>query len=139
MLDRRIVKLLVRNRDGKFLTLERFDSTSPASQRELVGGDTLPGENDVVVLDRILRDDLNIFLQTQDAIEIGYDSEYEPGEGVVTRVLYMLKIPSTHLNIILSEKYRQYEWSDVAAMRGFEPPFQVLVQTALDFYLPAEL
>lgn len=139
MQDKRIVKLLVRNREGNYLVLHR-DVITPDKRflPDLPGGETLPGENDTVALDRMLREDLNIFLQTQDAIEIGFDSEYEPGEGVVTRVLYMLKIPSTHLDFVLSDTLEGYEWSAGSAMRGFEPAFQVMVQTALDFYVPAE-
>lgn len=139
MQDRRIVELLVRNLDGRFLVLASNDLSLAPNQPFLVSGEAAAQEDDIATLDRILREDLNIFLQTHEAIQIGYDSEYEPGEGVVTRVLYMLKIPSTHLNIVLSERFSGYEWRNADVMRGFEPPIQVLVQTALDFYLPAQM
>lgn len=139
MQDRRVVELLVRNLDGKFLVLTSNDLSVAPNQPFLVRGEAKAQEDDTATLDRVLREDLNIFLQTHEAIQIGYDSEYEPGEGVITRVLYMLKIPGTHLNIVLSERFSSYEWRDANTMRGFEPPMQVLVQTALDFYLPAQL
>ena len=96
-----------------------------------------PGEDDTAALDRAVREDLGIFLQTQEALQIGFDSEYEPGEGVLTTVLYMLKIPSEFLNIRLGDKYETFDWRGASEMRDFEPTSQVLVQTALDFYVPA--
>lgn len=137
MHDQRIVKLLIRNPKGKFLILRSAGVYAQGARyAELPSAVAQMGEDDVAVLDRAVRDDLGIFLQTQEALQIGFDSEYEPGEGVMTRVLYMLKIPGEYLNITLGERYEKFEWRSASEMRDFDPANQVLVQTALDFYVP---
>lgn len=98
----------------------------------------LSSESDIQTLDRAVRDDLGVFLQTQEALQIGYDSEYQPGEGVLTQVLYMLKIPTEYINVTLGASFESFAWRAPREMRDFEPATQVLVQTALDFYVPQE-
>lgn len=105
---------------------------------DLPGGLAAVGEDDVATLDRVLRDEFNIFLQTQEAVQVGYDVEYEPGEGLMTRVLYLLKIDREWMSLGAGCDTVHYDWLPAHKLRNFEPPFQVLVQTALDFYLPSE-
>lgn len=102
---------------------------------DLPGGDVEPGETDLLAIDRELSEETGLVLNTEDALHIGYDSEYEPGEGMMTRVLYMLKIETPRPRIELSWEHEGYGWVDKDALARFEPPFQVLVRTAIDFYL----
>lgn len=137
MHDTRIVKLLVRNPQGRFLSLSLSGQyTTGVPYAQLPTAIAHPGEGDVEALDRSVREDLGLFLQTQEALHIGFDSEYVPGEGVITNVLYMLKIPGEYLNITLGERFETFKWRSAAQMRDFDPASQVLVQTALDFYVP---
>lgn len=131
--------LLVRNPQGYFLSL-RVSGVEGQHSRymHLPSALALPGENDTQTLDRAVRDDLGVFLQTQEALQIGYDSEYQPGEGVLTQVLYMLKIPTEYINLTLGAGFESFTWRAPGEMRDFEPATQVLVQTALDFYVPQE-
>ncbi|NLA42840.1 NUDIX hydrolase [Candidatus Saccharibacteria bacterium] len=136
MNDRRIVKLLVRNLDGDFLVLRRSETHSSSSHLpDLPGGHVEDGESDIATLDRRLRDELGLFLQTQEAVEVGFDAEYEPGEGLVTVVLYLIKINQSRLPIRLSDDHEGFDWVNSSQLRSFDPPLQVLVQTALDFYV----
>ncbi len=136
MQDRRSVKLLIRNGQGEFLVLRRSD-THPTMPRalDLPGGLAEPGEEDLTALDRELAEETGLVLNTEDAVHIGYDTEYEPGEGMMTRVLYMLKIETARPRVALSWEHAGFDWVDKDTLRGFEPPFQVLIRTALDFYL----
>ncbi|HCH34827.1 TPA: hypothetical protein DEW05_04870 [Candidatus Saccharibacteria bacterium] len=136
MQDRRSVKLLLHNNQGEFLVLRRSD-THPTMPRafDLPGGDVEPGETDLVALDREISEEIGLVFNTEDAVHIGYDAEYEPGEGLMTRVLYMLKIETSRPLVRLSWEHESFDWVDKETLRGFEPPFQVLVRTALDFYL----
>lgn len=136
MQDRRSVKLLIRNGNGEFLMLRR-SSTHPtlASTLDLPGGEVELGEKDLVALDRELLEETGLVLNTEDAVHIGFDAEYEPGIGMMTRVLYMLKIETPRPLVRLSSEHEGFDWVDKETLRGFEPPFQVLVRTALDFYL----
>lgn len=139
MQDRRAVKLLVRNQSGEFLVLQRSGAHPRWPHRpDLPGGLIKSHENDTEALDRKIREEMDIILATENAVQIGYDAEYEPGEGLMTRVLYMLKIEQSNLPIKLSSEHEHFEWRTVADMRGFELPYQILIQTALDFYLPAQ-
>ena len=136
MQDQRIVKLLVRNRAGSFLVLEEAMIDAIRTTRpDLPGGPTHEGESDIAALDRILRARYNVFFQTQEAVHVGFDAEYEPGEGLITRVLYLLKIEDTHVPLAAGREAVQFTWEPATSLRGFDPPFQVLVQTALDFYV----
>lgn len=136
MQDIRSVKLLIRDGAGEFLVLRR-SATHPtlAHALDLPGGEVESGEDDLTALDRELSEEIGLVLNTEDAVHVGYDSEYEPGEGMMTRVLYMLKLETTRPMIQLSSEHEGYDWVDKETLRGFEPPFQVLVRTALDFYL----
>lgn len=140
MHEARIVYLLVRNPQGVCLTLQGALREGEASSTHslLPSAKVRVGENDTQALDRAVRDDLGIFLQTQAALEVGYDTEYIPGEGVVTKVLYLLKIPTEFINITLGESFERFSWRQASELRTFEPVLQVLVQTALDFYMPAQ-
>lgn len=139
MQDARHVKLLVRNREGNFLVLRQQVIDAVITEApDLPGGLAAVGEDDVATLDRVLRDEFNIFLQTQEAVQVGYDVEYEPGEGLMTRVLYLLKIDREWMPLGAGRDTVHYDWLPAHKLRNFEPPFQVLVQTALDFYLPSE-
>lgn len=136
MQDRRSVKVLLHNGRGEFFVLRR-SGTHPVWPHayDLPGGDVEPGESDQTALDRELAEETGLVLNTEDAIQVGYDSEYEPGQGMMTRVLYLLKIETARPRIELSWEHEGFEWVDKSTLRGFEPPFQVLVQTAIDFYL----
>lgn len=136
MQDRRSVKLLIRNGQGEFLVLRR-SASHPTQPRalDLPGGEVEPGEQDLSALDRELAEETGLVLNTEDAVHIGFDAEYEPGEGMMTRVLYMLKLETPRPYVQLSAEHESYDWVDVDTLRGFEPPFQVLVRTAIDFYL----
>lgn len=136
MQDRRSVKLLIRNGQGEFLVLRRSAShpTQPHAL-DLPGGEVEPGEQDLEALDRELAEETGLVLNTEDAVDIGFDAEYEPGEGMMTRVLYMLKLETNRPYIQLSSEHEGYDWVQIDTLRGFEPPFQVLVRTAIDFYL----
>lgn len=92
-------------------------------------------ETDLGALDREVLEEVGLVLNTEDAVHIGFDAEYEPGEGMMTRVLYMLKLETARPFIRLSDEHESYDWVSKETLRGFEPPFQVLVHTALDFYL----
>lgn len=136
MQDRRSVKLLIRNGQGEFLVLRRSSShTTQPRALDLPGGLVESGEQDLEALDRELAEETGLVLNTEDAIHIGFDAEYEPGEGMMTRVLYMLKLETPRPYIQLSGEHDGYDWVQIDTLRGFEPPFQVLVRTALDFYL----
>lgn len=136
MHDRRSVKLLIRNTQGEFLVLRRSDThpTLPHAL-DLPGGLVESGESDLAALDRELSEEIGLVLNTEDAVHIGYDAEYEPGEGMMTRVLYMLKLETPRPLVRLSSEHEGFDWVNKDVLRGFEPPFQVLVRTALDFYL----
>lgn len=136
MQDKRSVKLLIRNAQGEFLVLRRSAShpTQPHAL-DLPGGEVELGEQDLAALDRELAEEIGLVLNTEDAVHIGFDAEYEPGEGMMTRVLYMLKLETSRPLIRLSSEHEGYDWVGVDTLRGFEPPFQVLVRTAIDFYL----
>lgn len=136
MQDRRSVKLLIRNDQGEFLVLRRSAShpTQPHAL-DLPGGLVESGEQDLQALDRELAEETGLVLNTEDAIHIGFDAEYEPGEGMMTRVLYMLKLETPRPYVQLSSEHEGYDWVQIDTLRGFEPPFQVLVRTAIDFYL----
>lgn len=136
MQDIRSVKLLIRNAQGEFLVLRRSSShpTQPHAL-DLPGGEVEYGETDLSALDRELSEETGLVLNTEDAVHIGYDAEYEPGEGMTTRVLYMLKLETPRPLVRLSSEHEAYDWVDIDTLRGFEPPFQVLVRTAIDFYL----
>ncbi|MBH2007226.1 NUDIX hydrolase [Candidatus Saccharibacteria bacterium] len=136
MQDRRSVKLLIRNGEGEFLVLRRSSEYPELTGTfDLPGGMTEPGERDLAALDRKLAQEIGLVLNTEDAVHIGYDAEYEPGEGMMTRVLYMLKLETSRPLLHLSPAHAGFDWVDKETLRGFEPPFQVLVRTALDFYL----
>lgn len=136
MQDQRIIKLLIHNGQGEFLVMRRSMShTNRPGLPDLPGGHTEANETDLAGLDRELAEETGLVLNTEDAIHIGYDAEYEPGEGMCTRVLYMLKIDTAHPFIRLSDEHDGYEWVVKERLSGFEPPYQVLVSTALDFYL----
>lgn len=139
MPDRRAVKLLVHSRVGEFLVLYR-SHTHPIWPHwpDLPGGAVESGETDIQALDREIREEMDVMLPTEDAIQIGYDAEYEPGDGLITRVLYMLKIEQDNLPIKLSWEHEHFAWLPAGELQGFEPPYQTLVQVALDFYLPLE-
>lgn len=136
MQDRRSVKLLIRNGQEEFFVLRRSD-THPSQPHalDLPGGEVESGEQDLAALDRELAEETGLVLNTEDAVRIGYDAEYEPGEGMMTRVLYMLKLETSRPLVQLSDEHEGFDWVDKDTLRGFEPPFQVLVRTALDFYL----
>ena len=136
MQDRRSVKLLIRNAQGEFLVLRRSRSHPFYPQAlDLPGGFVESGEQDLAALDRELAEETGLVLNTEDAIHIGFDAEYEPGEGMMTRVLYMLKLETPRPYVQLSSEHEGYDWVDQDTLRGFLPPYQVLVSTALDFYL----
>lgn len=134
MQDTRAVKLLIHNGQGEFFVLKR-DGVASADALDLPGGQVAPGEEDILALDRELARTTGLVLNTEDAIHVGYDAEYEPGEGMMTRVLYMLKIETPRPRIELSDEHNGFDWVDKATLRGFLPPYQILVSTALDFYL----
>lgn len=137
MQDTRVVKLLLYSGRDDFLVLKRSatHSTQP-HMVDLPGGEVGMGENDLKALDRELSEETGLVLNTEDAIHIGFDAEYEPGLGMMTRVLYMLKIETVRPLVQLSYEHESFDWVGKEKLRGFEPPFQVLVQTAVDFYLP---
>lgn len=136
MEDRRSVKLLIWNSEGEFLVLKRSDEYPELlGTFDLPGGAAWPGETDTATLDRKIAQEIGLVLNTEDAVHIGYDTEYEPGEGMMTRVLYMLKLETSRPLVRLSPAHAGFDWVDKETLRGFEPPFQVLVRTALDFYL----
>lgn len=136
MQDQRIVKILIRNQQGEFLVMRRSMSRPKRpGLLDLPGGHIDVGETDLQGLDRELAEETGLVLNTEDAIHIGFDAEYEPGEGMCTRILYMLKIETERPMIRLSEEHEGFEWVTQDEVGGFDPPFQVLVHTALDFYL----
>ncbi len=137
MVDTKIVKILIRNLQGDFLVYKKHPADAMNGYRyDLPGDSSVATDDDLKILDRHLQNELNIFLQTQDAIKVGFDVEYEPGEGLVTRVLYLIKINQE--NPPMAGGQGSYEWVPSETLRGFEPPFRVLIQTALDFYLPPD-
>ena len=136
MQDRRSVKVLIHNGQGEFLVLRR-SGTHPTWPHapDLPGGVIERGETDLQALDREVAEETGLVLNTEDALQVGYDAEYEPGEGMMTRVLYLMKIETSRPRVELSWEHEDFSWSNKDSLRGFEPPFQVLVQTAVDFYL----
>lgn len=138
MHDTRDVKLLLYSGRDDFLVLRRgATSLGQAHALDLPGGEVGIGEGDIAALDRGIAEQTGLVLNTEDAIQIGFDAEYEPGRGMITRVLYMLKIETIRPMVRLSDEYVAFDWMSHAQLRGFEPALQVLVQTAVDFYLPA--
>lgn len=135
MRDARYVQLLIHTEQGEFLTLRRLETNSVSSYIYLPSGESAGELDDVAALDMAVMDGLGLVLNTEDAIRIGYDAEYEPGRGLVTRVLYMLKIKTSRPFLHVGEGYSGFDWVSVAELRGFDPPTQILVQTAVDFYL----
>lgn len=137
MNDTRVVKLLIHSGRDDFLVLRR-SGTHPTQPHmyDLPGGVVDPGESDVIALDRELSEETGLVLNTEDALHIGFDAEYEPGRGMMTRVLYMLKIETVRPMVQLSYEHEAFDWMGRDQLRGFELPFQVLVQMAVDFYLP---
>ncbi len=137
MQDTRVVKLLIHSGRDDFLVLRR-SGTHPtqAHMVDLPGGEMDRGESDLKALDREIAEETGLILNTEDAIHVGFDAEYEPGVGMMTRVLYMLKIETIRPRVQLSDEHESFDWVSKEALRGFEPPFQVLVQTAVDFYMP---
>ena len=136
MQDQRIIKLLIHNQQEEFFVMRRSMSrTSRPGLPDLPGGHIQVDETDLTGLDRELVEETGLVLNTEDAIHVGYDAEYEPGEGMCTRVLYMLKIETARPRINLSKEHEGYEWVKKDKLTGFDPPYQVLVSTAIDFYL----
>ncbi len=136
MQDVRSIKVLIHSGDGEFLVMRRsFNLENQPGALDLPGGKADVGESDLEALDREVLEETGLVLNTEDAIHIGFDAEYEPGEGMMTRVLYMLKLETSRPMIRLSSEHESFDWVDKETLRGFEPPFQVLVRTALDFYL----
>ena len=136
MQDRRSIKLLIHNGRGEFLVLRRSASHPDLPHAlDLPGGLVESSETDIEALDREIAEEIDLVLNTEDAVRVGFDAEYEPGEGMMTRVLYMLKLETPRPFIRLSSEHESFDWVDKETLRGFEPPFQVLVHTALDFYL----
>lgn len=139
MQDVRVIKLLLHSGRDDFLVLQR-SGTHPTQPHmyDLPGGVVDGEESDIVALDRELSEETGLVLNTEDAIRIGFDAEYEPGRGMMTRVLYMLKIETVRPMVTLSYEHESFDWLRRDQLRGFEPAFQVLVQTAVDFYLQAD-
>ena len=140
MQDTRTIKILLRNARGEFLVLRRADEVY-ASQTiiDLPGASQGIGQTDAQAMDSALSHCTGLLLNTEEAIQIGFDSEYEPGVGTLTRVLYMLKIDNERPHIVLGSEFVSFDWASLQQLREFEPPYQVLVQTAIDFYLPPEV
>ena len=136
MQDRRSIKLLIHNGRGEFLVLRRSASHPDLPHAlDLPGGLVESSETDIEALDREIAEEIDLVLNTEDAVRVGFDAEYEPGEGMMTRVLYMLKLETPRPRIELSDEHNGFDWVDKATLRGFLPPYQILVSTALDFYL----
>lgn len=140
MQDTRVVKLLLYSGRDDFLVLRKGSShLDQAHALDLPGGEVSAGEGDLVALDRGIARQTGLVLNTEDAIQIGFDAEYEPGRGMITCVLYMLKIETVRPMVQLGDEHAAFDWTSQAQLRGFEPPIQVLVQTAVDFYLPSSI
>ena len=136
MHDARYVHLLIHTEQGEFLKLRPIE-THPVSpySAALPSGESAGQANDVSALDVAVEASIDLVLNTEDAIQIGFDAEYEPGRGLVTQVLYMLKIKTSRPFLRLDDAHEGYDWVSKDELIGFTPPVQVLVQTAVDFYL----